>query len=169
MGNLKTFKSFINETIEDDLGKESYTGHFYVLNKYGNVESDFTDNCIAKSQEEAEEILLGRNGTYSKGQDKVVKVDYIKKSSAFTNESKNRVNEGFELDEKIEDFLYNNRYVRSKADAVDLAADIVEIVASKNVDELAKALQDYWSSVYDKNTDYDECFQKAQYLLKEVV
>ena len=95
MENLKTFKSFINEDIEDDLGKETYTGHFYVLNKAGNVESDFTDSCIAKSQEDAEKILLGRNGTYSKGQDKVVKVDYIKKSSAFTNESKNKVNEGF--------------------------------------------------------------------------
>lgn len=168
MGNLKTFKSFINEDIEDDLGKETYTGHFYVLNKYENIESDFTDSCIAKNQEEAEKILFGRNGTYSKGPDKVVEVDFIKKASAFTNESKNKVNEGFEFDEKIENFLYNNRYVRNKADAVDLAADIIEIVTSKDVDELAKALQDYWSSVYDKNTDYDECLQKAQFLLKEV-
>ena len=57
MENLKTFKAFVNEDIEDDMGKETYTGHFYVLNKYGNIESDFTDSCTAKNQEEAEKIL----------------------------------------------------------------------------------------------------------------
>jgi hypothetical protein len=85
MEKLKTYKQFIKESSDFD-SQETYTGHFVVYDNKGDIISDFKDTCIASSEEEAETILLGRNGTFSKGQNRVVKLSRIVKESPFLDE-----------------------------------------------------------------------------------